>query len=62
MESYNELFTLHEPKTPLIKANDMKVVLDIIHYEVLKYLPDESMHVLFDVFDRILVSGEFPYS
>ncbi len=55
-EDYNEPFSVDKLKTSLNKAKDD------IHYQLLKHLPDSSLHVLLDIFNHIWLSGNFPSS
>ena len=59
-EDYNQMFTLSELKESLKKSKDTAAGLDGIHYQLLKHLPDPCLHILLQVYNQILVSGDFP--
>ena len=61
-ESYNQPFSMKELNDSLEKARDTSAGPDDIHYQLLKHLPVQSLHVLLDIFNRIWETGEFPPS
>ena len=58
IEDYNLPFTLHLHS--LNKAHDTSVGPDDIHYQILKHMPDISLHALLDLFNDIWDDGVFP--
>ena len=59
-EYYNEEFSLTELKHALEKSRDTSPGLDLIHYQILKHLPDESLSVLLTIFNYIWQTQDFP--
>ena len=53
---------MKELNDSLEKARDTSAGPDDIHYQLLKHLPVQSLHVLLDIFNRIWETGEFPPS
>ena len=60
IEDYNLPFTLKELQDSLNKAHDTSVGPDDIHYQILKHMPDISLHALLDLFNDIWDDGVFP--
>ena len=58
-ENYNVL-TMRELCDALKKSHDTATGPDEIHYQLLKYLPRDSLMVLLDIFNDIWASGEIP--
>ena len=61
-EHYNKPFTFKELKSTLNKAHDSSPGQDEVHYQFLKHLPFTSLSALFDIFNDIWQSGDFPLS
>jgi len=59
-ENYNIPFTIKELKDSLNKAHDTSVGPDGIHYQLIKHLPDISLHALLDYYNDIWDDGTFP--
>jgi len=59
-EVYNELFSVEELRDALHRSHDTAVGPDDIHYQLLKHLPESSLLVLLNIFNKIWVSGDFP--
>ena len=57
---YNEEFSLTELKHALEKSRDTSPGLDLIHCQILKHLPDESLSVLLTIFNYIWQTQHFP--
>ena len=60
--SYNKKFSLRDLKRSLRKAKDSSPGPDIIHYQILKHLPDETLKVLLELINQHWVDGTFPES
>ena len=61
-EHYNKPFSLSDLTDSLHKSNDTATGPDDIHYQLLKHLPDVSMHALLSIFNRIWETGILPPS
>ena len=59
-ENYNVQFTIRELCDSLKKPHDTATGPDEIHYQLLKYLPRDSLMVLLDIFYDIWALGEIP--
>ena len=60
--SYNDVFTLIELKQAIKLACDTSPGIDTVHYQLLKYLPDDSLLILLYIFNHILLTQDFPTS
>ena len=59
-EVYNRPFSLEELQDALRRAHDTSAGPDEIHYKLLKHLPDASLLLLLNIFNKIWISGDFP--
>ena len=59
-EVYNMPFSLEELQVALHRAHDTSARPDEIHYYLLKHLPDASLFLLLNIFNKIWISGDFP--
>ena len=59
-EYYNKDFTFDELKSSLSRAHDTAEGPDKVHYQLLKHLPQESMHLLLNIYNYIWQSWNFP--
>ena len=59
-EVYNKPFSMEELRDALRRAHDTSVGPDEIHYQLLKHLPDASLLLLLNIFNKIWLSGDFP--
>ena len=59
-EVYNNSFSLEELQDALRRAHDTSAGPDEIHYQLLKHLPDASLLLLLNIFNKIWISGDFP--
>ena len=59
-EVYNRSFSLEELQDALRRAHDTSAGPDEIHYQLLKHLPDASLLLLLNMFNKIWISGDFP--
>ena len=55
--SYNDVFTLHELKQPIKVSRDTSPVIDTVHYQLLKHLPEDSVLLLLYMFNHIWLTG-----
>ena len=60
VEVYNRPFSLEELQDALRRAHDTSAGPDEIHYQLLKHLPDVSLLLLLNIFNKIWISGDFP--
>ena len=60
--SYNDVFALHELKQAIKISRDTSPVIDTVHYQLLKHLPDDSMLLLLYIFNHIWLTQDFPTS
>ena len=60
VEVYNRPFSLEELQDALRRAHDTSAGPDEIHYQLLKHLPDASLLLLLNIFNKIWISGDFP--
>ena len=60
-EVYNKPFSMEELRDALRRAHDISTVPDEIHYQLLKHLPDASLLLLLNIFNKIWISGDFPF-
>ena len=51
--SYNDVFTLNELKQAIKVSRDTSPGIDTVHYQLLKYLPDDSLLLLLYIFNHI---------
>ena len=59
-EVYNRPFFLEELRDALRRTHDTSAGPDEIHYQLLKHLPDASLLILLNIFNKIWISGDFP--
>ena len=59
---YNKKFTLRDLKRSLKKSNYSSPGPDQIHYEILRHLPIETLHILSDIINETWKSDTFPES
>ena len=59
---YNEKFTMRDLKQSLKKSNNSSLGPDQIHYEILRHLPIETLHILLDIINETWKSDTFPES
>ena len=59
---YNEKFTMRGLKRSLEKSNNASPGPDQIHYEILRHLPIETLHILLDIINETWKSDTFPES
>ena len=59
-EVYNKPFSMEELRDALRRAHDTSAGPDEIHYQLLKHLPDASILLLLNIFNKIWISGDFP--
>ena len=59
---YNEKFTMRDFKRSLKKSNNSSPGPDQIHYEILRHLPIETLHILLDIINETWKSDTFPES
>ena len=59
---YNKKFTMRDLKRSLKKSNNSSPGPDQIHYEILRHLPIETLHILLDIINEIWKSDTFPES
>ena len=59
-EVYNKPFSMEELRDALRRAHDAPAGPDEIHYQLLKHLPDASLLLLLNIFNKIWLSGDFP--
>ena len=59
---YNKKFTMRDLKRSLKKSNNSSPGPDQIHYEILRHLPIETLHILLDIINEIWKSETFPES
>ena len=50
----------NELQDALCRTRDTSAGPDEIHYQLLKHLPDASLLLLLDIFNKIWISGDFP--
>ena len=60
VEVYNMPFSLEELQDALCRARDTSAGPDEIYYQLLKHLPDASLFLLLNIFNKIWISGDFP--
>ena len=60
LEPYNEIFSLGELEDALEKSHNSAVGPDEIHYNFIKQLPPESLHLLLKMYNKIWTNREFP--
>ena len=61
-EDYNEPFMYDELLTALNKSHNTATGPDMVHYELLKHLPDKCLRTLLKLFNGIWESGIIPPS
>ena len=59
---YNKKFTMRDLKRSLKKSNNSSQGPDEIHYEILRHLPIETLHILLDIINETWKSDTFPES
>ena len=59
---YNKKFTIRDLKRSLKKSNNSSPGPDQIHYEILRHLPIETLHILLDIINETWKSDTFPES
>ena len=59
---YNKKFTMRDLKWSLKKSNNSSPGPDQIHYEILRHLPTETLHILLDIINETWKSDTFPDS
>ena len=59
-EVYNELFCVEELRDALHRSHDTAVGPDNVHYLFLKHLPESSILILLNIFNKIWTAGCFP--
>ena len=60
VDVYNMPFSLEELQDALRRAHDTLAGPYEIHYQLLKHLPDASLLLLLNIFNKIWISGDFP--
>ena len=58
-EVYNRPFSVEELQHALCRAHDTSAGPDEIHYQLLKHLPDASLLLHLNMFNKIWISGSF---
>ena len=56
---YNKKFTMRDLKRSLKKSNNSSPGPDQIHYEILRHLPIETLHILLDIINETWKSDTF---
>ena len=56
----NKPFSMEVLRDALRRAHDTSAGPDEIHYQLLKHLPDSSLLLLRNIFNKIWISGDFP--
>ena len=59
---YNQKFTMRDLKRSLKKSNTSSPGPDQIHYEILRHLPIETLHILLDIINETWENDTFPES
>ena len=59
-EVYNRPFSMEELQDDLRRAQYTSTGPDGTHYQLLKHLPDASLLLLLNMFNKIWISGDFP--
>ena len=59
---YNKKFTMRDLKRSLKESNNSSPGQDQIHYEILRHLPIETLHILLDIINETWKSDTFPES
>ena len=59
---YNKKFTTRDLKRSLKKSNNSSPGPDQLHYEILRHLPLETLHILLDIINETWKSDTFPES
>ena len=59
-EVYNRPFSMEELQDALHRAHDTSTGPDEIHYQLLKHLPNSSILLLLNIFNKIWISGDLP--
>ncbi len=60
LEDYNTPFTLNELSASLQKSHGTPCGADLIHYQLLKHLREQSLLVLLKIFNHIWKTGTVP--
>ena len=58
-EVYNRPFSLEKLQDALCRAHGISAGPDEIHYQLSKHLPDDSLLLLLNIFNKIWISGDF---
>ena len=58
-EVYNKPLSMEELRHALRRAHDTSAGPDEIHYQLLKHLPDASLLLLLNIFNKIWLFGDF---
>ena len=58
---YNNVFTLHELKQAIKISRDTSPGIDTVHYQLLKYLPEDSLLLLLFIFNHIWLTQNFRF-
>jgi len=61
-ENYNNPFSLDEHTDAISKSHDTAVGPDDVHYQMLKYLPNDALLTLLNILNNIWASVKFPTS
>ena len=59
---YDKKFTMRDFKRSLKKSNNSSPGPDQIHYEILRHLPIQTLHILLDIINETRKSDTFPES
>ena len=59
---YDKKFTMRDLKRSLKKSNNSSPGPDQIHYEILRHLPIETLHIILDIINETWKSDKFPES
>ena len=60
--TWHKKFTMRDLKRSLKKSNNSSPGPDQIHYEILRHLPIETLHILLDIINETWKSDTFPES
>ena len=59
-EVYNKPFSIEELRDALRRAHETSAAPNEINYQLLKHLPDVSLLLLLNIFNKVWISGDFP--
>ena len=62
LENYNMLFSLDELTDALRRAHDSSPGPDEVHYQFIKHLPQTTLELLLNTYNKIWTTGDFPNS